>query len=217
MKILVIDDTKKHLDAALQTLTGHDVSVCATHDEAIKLLHVQYNEDERTRLRTKYEKDGLGWMEACDKSKAETLLPFWDVVLCDLLMPAGRNAQGSMEFVGKEMAIGWSLALQAVQNGAKFVAVVTDMNHHAHPASAMLDAINFSIFEINGAKMLMTNHNVEMVGIAGTECTCTECRGSGKSGTNKCWHCNGTGKDFSEKGKDWNKILARLMGTHEEY
>ena len=111
MKILVIDDTRTNLDAAKQTLAGHELTLAATYDEAYKLL-------------------------------AKSDDPF-DVVLCDLLMPAGREQQGTngMKYIGQEMPVGWALALMAVLHGAKYTAVVTNLDHHQHPAAAMLDRL----------------------------------------------------------------------------
>lgn len=215
MKILVIDDTKKHLDAALQTLVGHDVTICSSHDKASELLYRKTDYDLYHRLYDEYK--AAGDPDARTKARAESMLPYWDVVLCDLLMPAGSNAQGGvgLQYVGQEMPVGWSLALTAAQSGAKFVAVVTDMNHHHHPASAMLDSFNRHFFNIDGAKVLMTNY-VDMVGITGTECTCDKCNGSGKDGDYKCYRCDGTGTDFAVKGKDWSEILQQLLGQNDE-
>jgi len=181
MKILVIDDTQKHLDSAIQTLEGHDVTTCATYDEAAKLVNAGG----------------------------------WDVVLSDLLMPAGKRSQGEgMKYVGQEMPVGWSLALEAVQAGAKYVAVVTDMNHHSHPASAMLDSISGTIFDINGSKVLMTNR-IESVGIKdGTHQVCATCNGTGDfPGDAKygCGDCGGDGFKFQQSGKDWAEIFDRLL------
>jgi CheY-like chemotaxis protein len=186
MKVLVIDDTQVHLDAALQTLAEHDVTICLSHEEATKLIHGRGND------------------------------PYWDAVLCDLLMPAGPMAQGGegLKFVGQEMPVGWALAIGAAVNGAKFVAVATDMNHHHHPASAMLDNLGGEIFTMNGAKAMLTNH-VKFVGIKGTEGTCTECWGTGKTSSHgteyKCGYCK-EGVAFSKSGKDWGYILRKLQG-----
>jgi len=212
MRIIVIDNTQKHLTAALQTLAGHDITICDTHDKALELLRSQKDNAIFKKLYAEYQAASIA--NAYEKACQESALPYWDAVLCDLLMPAGRNAQGEgMRLVGQEMAVGWSLALMAARNGAKFVAVVSDMNHHAHPASAMLDAINHHIFDIDGTKMLMTN-DVARVGIIGTECACKECAGSGKTGRGDgCWRCKESGTDFTEKGKDWGKILEQLVGN----
>lgn len=137
MKILVIDDTQKHLDSAVKTLEGHDVTLCSSYDEALKLL---------------------------EEKAVDTRLPYWDAVLCDLLMPAGKDAMGAKgdQYIGQEMPVGWSLALVAARRGARYVGVLSDTNHHDHPASAMLDRLDDEhwephIFNIDGASVLMTN------------------------------------------------------------
>ncbi|MFA6047775.1 MAG: hypothetical protein WCV59_02790 [Parcubacteria group bacterium] len=214
MRILVIDDTQGHLDAARQTLSGHDLTLCSSHDEAVKLLLWKYDDNEKSQRIKQYESEGLKWTDAYEKAEQETRLPYWEVVLCDLLMPAGSREQGSgRHLVGQEMAVGWSLALQAVKNGANYVAVITELNHHQHPASAMIDKINGHIFTIDNAKMLMTNY-VETVGIKGTEGKCIECGGTGKHRKwgyeDNCHFCK-NGIDFLVKGKDWGKILNLLL------
>ncbi len=115
MKILVIDDTRVHQESAKQALIGHDLTVCASHDEADKLLQRRYDEKKKEELFDKYKAEGLKFEEWYYRSLSETQLPYWDVVLTDLLMPAGRMAQGGpgLQYVGEEMPVGWSLALRA--------------------------------------------------------------------------------------------------------
>jgi len=219
MRIVVIDDKQVHLTSALQTLAGHEVTVCATHKEADEFLYGNFDRVRWVDLEKQYIKEGLDLRQAAERAKNESVLPYWDVVLTDLPMPAGPMAQGGEgeRFVGQVMAVGWSVALQAVKQGAKFVAVVTDMNHPHHPASAMLDAFNRHFFTMGGARALMTNY-APMVGIAGTECACGKCGGNGKSQQGEeCWRCNGFGRDHKEKGKDWGKILSALLGSDKTY
>jgi len=97
---------------------------------------------------------------AADYDEAIKLLEDkWDVVLCDLLMPAGFDKQGPIgkKFSGQEMPVGFGLALMFALRGAKYVAVATDSNHHDHPASAMFDylgAYNSNpCFNVNGAHL----------------------------------------------------------------
>ena len=68
----------------------------------------------------------------------------FEVVLCDLLLPASGQSLGTRgeQYRGKEMPVGIFLALLAARNGADYVAVLTDANHHQHPASACFDAFN---------------------------------------------------------------------------
>lgn len=215
LNILVIDDSPIHQQAARQVLgADHDLTVVGSHDEALELLGMKRDEAKFDTLYAQYK--GQGVEDCYERASVESCLPYWDAVLCDLLMPAGRNAQGGegLKYVGQEMPVGWSLAITAALCGAKYVAVVTDMNHHDHPASAMLDSMDGNIFALHGAKTLFTNH-VRMVGIEGTQGTCTDCLGEGtkRSGahTYQCYTCQGTKVSYSENGKDWAEILARLL------
>ncbi|MDO8515706.1 MAG: response regulator [bacterium] len=103
-------------------------------------------------------------------AKAEELLRKaceYEVVLVDLLMPASERLQGEgMRYVGQEMPIGIFLALLAAKGGAKYVAVFTDSNRHAHPASACVDAFTCSSpsglsepkrFIVEKATMILSN------------------------------------------------------------
>lgn len=214
LNILVIDDSVNHQQSARQVLGAeHSLTVVGTHDEALKLLETKRDEAKYETLRAQYKEQGVaGYYE---RAIAESRLPYWDAVLCDLLMPAGRNAQGGegLKYVGQEMPIGWSLAITAALRGAKYVAVVTDMNHHSHPASAMLDSMNRKVFDLHTAKALFTN-DVRMVGIEGTQSVCTGCLGEGtqSNGTHtyKCCTCGGTKVSYSKHGKDWSKILDQI-------
>lgn len=217
MKILVIDDSANHQKSAQQVLgTLHDLTVVGSHDEALELLSLRLDQEKYVALVSEYTSQGVDSPSAHKKASMESRIPYWDAVLCDLLMPAGREAQGSkgQMYVGKEMSVGWALAITAALQGAKYVAVVTDMGHHDHPASAMLDSMNRTIFVLHGANALFTNY-VGMVGIEGTQGTCAKCSGSGKDGTYGCYRCNGTGTAYAQHGKDWADILAKLLGEKE--
>lgn len=68
----------------------------------------------------------------------------FDTFLGDLMLPASKQtlAPDAYHFVGEEMPLGTILALLALKHGVKYVAVLTDTNHHMHPASAAFDAFN---------------------------------------------------------------------------
>lgn len=160
MKVLVIDDSEHHLEAAQQTLAEHDLTVCNSYDQARELLSHECGEEKRKKRKAEYLAQG----ESDDMARYLSGIPSWDVVLCDLLMPAGTHVEGKgRSYIGQEMPVGWALALLAAKHGAKYVAVVTDTNHHDHPASAMLDDLDFHLFQIGEAKVLFTNH-VDRVG-----------------------------------------------------
>lgn len=119
LRILVIDDSPIHRAAAEQQLAHHQTMVVGSYDEAEELLM------------ERYDPAIIGGM----------VRPEYDVVLTDLLLPAGTKRQGptGQRFVGQEMPIGVFLALRACQHGVPLVGVLTDSNHHDHPASACID------------------------------------------------------------------------------
>jgi CheY-like chemotaxis protein len=143
MKILVIDDKEIHLLAAeAQLRADHELTLVSSYDEGLKLLEKEHDQ--------KHD---------------------FDVVLCDLLMPASMCGAGSskkaMELEGKEMPVGIFLAILAAKNGAKYVAVHTDASHHDHPASACFDSFNNwggesrpTPFKIEDAKVLLSNARI---------------------------------------------------------
>ncbi|MDP2736873.1 MAG: hypothetical protein Q8O59_03820 [bacterium] len=136
MKILVIDDSVKNQEAAKKQLSGHDLTVVGSYDEG----------NNKISRRNEFE-----------------------AVLVDLLMPASDYAQGreGQKYVGQEMPIGIFLALSAAFNGgAKYVGLLTDTDHHQHPASACVDALNRGQWGegepcphvIGGAKVVFSNN-----------------------------------------------------------
>ena len=138
MKILVIDDNSDHRAAAEAQLKDHNLTVVGTYDEGVELVNPMMGD-----------------------SKCE-----FDVVLTDLLMPASKESQGDKgeQFIGQEMPVGIFLALMAAANGAKYVAVSTDANHHDHPASACLDYYHYSrkdFLRVEDAKLVFSNTSVE--------------------------------------------------------
>jgi len=65
----------------------------------------------------------------------------FDAFLGDLMLPASSKTLSPdfYSLAGQEMPLGTILALLAMKNGVKYVAVLTDANHHSHPASAAFD------------------------------------------------------------------------------
>lgn len=197
MNILIIDDNDLNIQSARQTLAGHNVTTVSTHDEAIRLLMAGSKWNPQTQL----EEHGHHGYE---------------VVLCDLLMPAGKKAMGpkGKEFIGQEMPVGLALSLIAALHGASHVAVATATNHHDHPASAMIDPIESNCeseyrrystppkLTINGARV--GYYHAPMISVNGT--TCPKCEGKGA----ECRDCMESGKLL---GKDWDKILRSLLST----
>ncbi|MBI2410921.1 MAG: response regulator transcription factor [Candidatus Kerfeldbacteria bacterium] len=205
MRILVIDDNQHHLNSAKELLKEHKVTLCSTADEAIELLEPQYDDVIFHRLWSE-----KGWEEASQVAR----LPYWDVVLSDLLMPAPKRnlSYFGEKFIGQEMPVGWAFVLRATLEGAKFAAVVTATNHHNHPASALLDPLgsaywednreNAPKFTINGATVGF--YHAPMIGV--DTVPCSHCNVTGR--TDKiCSFCEGTKK---EQGKNWALVLKAL-------
>lgn len=178
MKILVFDDSQIHRDSAKLTLADHDLTVVGTYDEAQKALVPEVSWEKRNKILPEllleagfakgFEPYGKDKDASAEKKKKyakvqtearehATTYPDFDVVLTDLLVPASRQAQGGEgeKLVGKEMPLGTTIALLALMVGVKNVAVVTDTNHHHHPASAAFDC--FGDCRIPGINILCTN------------------------------------------------------------
>lgn len=119
MKILVIDDNADNLRAATRMLKDHEVRLASSYEEVEPLLtRGDWND---------------GDMEI------DEFYP--DVILTDLFMPAPKVRQNMHLFVEQEMPVGSFIILLALKQGIKKIGLITDTNHHAHPASAMLDPI----------------------------------------------------------------------------
>lgn len=176
MRILVFDDNQTHRAAAQAQLKDHDLTVVGTYDEAQKLLTPQFDYEKASKALKGQFGDFDPYRSDDEAKNAEysaakklaneqaTTYPDFDVVLSDLLVPASRQAQGSMELVGKEMPVGIFIGLlAAVRARAKYVAIFTDSDHHSHPASACFDAFNCSgesaptAFTVEGSKVLLSN------------------------------------------------------------
>lgn len=190
MKILVIEDKQMHQDSARETLKGHDVTIVGSYDQAIKALN---------RRDAKY-----------------NLLPLeYEVVLTDMNMPMCKQALTNDVFNPVEQVpYGFVLALMSAHRGAKYVAMVTDTNHHKGAMSAALDELspsyyawhhdskyvsdNPTVFNINGAKVVFVHTpfvedvypNSDCIG-KGEPCDglCDICHGTMVYSVRPCWQC----------------------------
>lgn len=160
MKVLVFDDTKAHRISAQVTLKDHELTIVGTYDEAQEALLPKV-ESQKVKEHMKAE---LGeprfWSEMEDSeekwtiaknywarerqiTKDWTVYPNFDAVLTDLMVPASKKSLGAgAHLAGQEMPLGTTIALLAIASGIKKVAVVTDIDHHSHPASAALDCFH---------------------------------------------------------------------------
>ena len=135
----------------------------------------------------------------------------FEVVLVDLLMPASWQTLGSRGagLGGVEMPVGIFLALLAAKNGAKYVAVFTDSDHHSHPASACFDAFNRNetwaiSFSVEGARVILSN-NRNWINHFQPENLANEMEFDE-------WY---SGDKLAVKTKNWLKVLEYLLsGKH---
>src|SRR3989344_8141335 len=114
MKILVIDDSRLHQQAARQTLEGHEFTIATTYDEAHKLLQepcaswdAVEEELKRHGFKESYDRNASAEESAATWAERQRLevelcpAPSFDIVLSDLLMPASKMTMGDkgMEYV----------------------------------------------------------------------------------------------------------------------
>lgn len=126
LRILVIDDTAKHIASAKKGLAGHRLTTATGYQEAMELL---------------------------GKEK-------FDVVLTDLHLPMSSKTMGDKFKLGELVPYGILLMIEAARQGAKKVAVVTDLSHHDDPFSAAFDHYSQFPISIEGAKVRMLHARV---------------------------------------------------------
>lgn len=126
-RVLVIDDTLKHIQAAYDQLGA----TC------------------RLTTATTY----LQGLEHVKKGS-------FDAVLTDVMMPASSmtlSANAVRMHAGQSTVVDRTLWLLAAKRGVKRIGVVTDANHHSHPASADIDNLEGHVFRVEDAKVIFTN------------------------------------------------------------
>lgn len=252
MKILVIEDKQKHRDSAQETLAGHNLTVLSTFDEAMDTMAEKVDEGkvrvllaeagfvaEPSRFPKEDDEDGRAYWQAYFKAKHEAekraVIPFpYEVVLVDMMMPVARKTALSIGLhpYDQEVPYGFVLALRAALRGAKYVAMVTDTNHHKGAMSAALDYIDGASFTVNGAKCMFVHARFiedPALGVdcyncvGGTACgycrtpltpegKCPRCQREGRA-LEPCFVCKGKGKHDTtvHERKDWGKVLADLV------
>lgn len=129
-RILVIDDTAKHIASAKKGLAGHRLTTATGYQEAMELL---------------------------GKEK-------FDVVLTDLHLPMSSQTMGDKFKLGELVPYGILLMIEAARQGAKQVAVVTDLSHHDDPFSAAFDHYSQFPISIEGATVRMLHARVNEEG-----------------------------------------------------
>ncbi len=121
LRILVIDDTPRHLESAFLGLGAYNLAAVNGYEDAMNVL-------------------------ALEK---------FDVVLIDLHLPMSSKTMGDKFKLGELVPYRVLLMLEAARNGAKHVAVVTDLSHHDDPFSAAFDHYSRYPVKIENAKVVM--------------------------------------------------------------
>lgn len=125
----------------------------------MRILVIDDNETHRAAAQAQLAEHELTVVGTYDEGQEQIERGGFEAVLVDLMLPASSRAQGKegMQLVGQEMPIGIFLALLATRHGAQYVGVLTDTNHHDHPASACLDMFHTGNMNIDGTKVVLVN------------------------------------------------------------
>ena len=136
MRILVVDDAKKHRESALEQFGNeHKINAVDSYETAIAVLSSSEH--------------------GIDILLTDLLMP---------AEPYCLGKEG-LKFLGHEIPIGFILMLRAAQIGVPQIVVLTDMNHHCHPMSAAVDWIapaywsseRNNIMQINQSRVLIAH------------------------------------------------------------
>ena len=206
----------------------------------MRILVVEDKPEHQESARATLDGHELFVVESYDAGINMLSVTSFDVVLTDMMMPMSEETLEPRAFnPSQQVPYGFVIALLATLKGAKFVAMVTDTNHHKGAMSAALDHLGDSYyresfqpnFVINGAKAMFVHtpfyHEVlgqkQCGGCKGTG-TCSECKGMGQSAEGRCFgciqqepgkchFCRGAGKidEVRRDRKDWGKVLADLL------
>lgn len=220
LSILVVEDKEMHRASAKETLSGHNLIIVSSFDEAVKQIEPQidtkrlYAEIERRLEEVPNEQRGDRWRQLYDELRPSYITrPQFDVVLADLMMPMSNRALMPDVFNPKEQVpYGFVTALLAAKHGVKHVAVITDTNHHHGPMSAALDLFEEHTLEGRTYHRFTTNGTTCMYMHATflndmTDNPCEHCTDGG------CTLCNGSLKRTVE----YQEEEVHCSCTDEEY
>ncbi len=134
MKILLVDDSRKHRDAGVADLSalGHEVTVLKSYSDVAEVVRTQQ----------------------FDVALIDLLMPSEPMTL---------GTEG-LEHLGESFSVGYPLAVFLATKGVKLVAVATDTNHHNHPASAMMDWLSGKVVNMNGSSVMFMHAPMKYVG-----------------------------------------------------
>jgi len=124
LRILLIEDTDVHRQAAIKQLDGHDLTICEDFKQFCDLAS-------KKSLKEK------GFIDKNERDASE-----FDVILTDCLMPPNASAYVHQEGHSTEQVpYGIIILLWAIQNDIPKIGMLMLNNHHDHPIAAGLDII----------------------------------------------------------------------------
>ncbi len=185
-------------------------------EKNLKILVFDDNENNRKAAEAQLGKYNLTVVGTYDEAQELLCQETFDVVLTDLLVPVSSQMLGNMKehFAGQEMPVGIFIGLlAAVRSRAKYVAVFTDSDHHAHPASACFDAFNNggeskpTVFTVEGSKVILSNTR-NWVGYFLPENLSDDLLSSGRL---RNYLENGGGFEGLVHAKNWAALLKYLL------
>ncbi len=152
--IRVIDKVRQEIKPIEETLAAPTVEVQLRAD-AKRILVIddtpQHIESAKTGLAGHKLTTVTGYQSAMEILSKEK----FDIVLTDLHLPMSSKTMGSKFKLGELVPYGVLLMIEAARQGAKHVAVVTDLGHHDDPFSAAFDHYSRFPVIIEGAKVMM--------------------------------------------------------------
>jgi len=210
-------------------LAGHELTIVKSFDEAMEIMKEKIDKEKLQGLlaeagfseepNSEDKKQWKAYQDARDAAWENAIIPLpFEVVLTDMMMPmCHTNLMCELFNPKEEVPYGFVLALKAAERGAKFVAMVTDTNHHNGAMSAALDNLSRPYYE-DGCKPNFTINNARvaflhapMIAVQGTVCPhCAgkcNCHGKCQGKNGKCYQCRGT---KLEAGKNWGRVLKDL-------
>ncbi len=154
--IKVIEDVSKKLTwSAKKPVVSEDTVATPLRSDALRILVI-----DDTSVNIVSARSGLvghrlttvmGYEEAMNFLGKEK----FDVVLTDLHLPMSSKTMGDKFKLGELVPYGILLMIEAARQGAKYVAVVTDLSHHDDPFSAAFDHYSQFPVKIENAKVMM--------------------------------------------------------------
>ncbi len=155
--VAAIDDARKRLAPIADAPPASTDEVVQIRADALRILVI---DDTKQNIDSaKKDLSGHRLMTATGYEEAMEILGSekFDVVLTDLHLPMSSKTMGSKFKLGELVPYGILLMIEAARQGAKLVAVVTDLSHHDDPFSAAFDHFSAFSVKIDKAKVHMVH------------------------------------------------------------